>query len=289
MNEGEAAKRKSARQFSAKLKRVLFLYVVGCIIALQGSSLVEWLVDSRLLLLQKTLLVTLVIPGTIALVGMRLFPPKVFRMPLSVWGINVLLMMVFWSGGYFLTGALAYQGDFMSLAIPPDHRIPFRPEWVFVYLTVYFLFILPFFYLEDRKALIAMDLSQFIALALSYTMFIYLPVAFDRPAVEVVDFATWTLSVVQGNDPPWNCFPSTHCIACTISSLALVKYNLKIGLWVGLSTVAVCLSTMFTKQHYVLDVGAGVLLGIAIFFLVRRVIFHSWLGERFGRLLGSGW
>ena len=308
MKESELSVGKSPLLFSAQLKRVLFLYIVGCIIALQLTSLVEWLLVGpgpasgswrvvagpwTLTLggwwLPKTLLVTLVIPGIVTLAGLRLFPPKVIGMPLAVWGINVVVMMIFWAGGYFLTGALAYQGDFMSLAIPIDHRIPFRPEWVFVYLTVYFVFILPFFYLEDRKALIAMDLSQFIALALSYTMFIYLPVAFDRPMVEVVDFATWTLDIVQGQDPPWNCFPSTHCIACTIASLALMKYNRKVGWWVLGSTIFICASTMYTKQHFVLDVVAGVALGAAIFYLVRRVVFHSWLGNRLVRLLGSDW
>ena len=63
MSEGKTPEPKSPLLFSAQLKRVLFLYVVGTIIALQGTSLVEWLVDSRLLLLQKALLVTLVIPG----------------------------------------------------------------------------------------------------------------------------------------------------------------------------------------------------------------------------------
>lgn len=308
MKPTETPESKSPLLFSAQLKRVLFLYVVGCIIALQLISLVEWLVVGgdpvggawhvcagpwTLTIgdwwLPKTLLVSFVIPMTVTLAGIRLFPAKVVRMPSSVWGINAVVMMVFWSGGYVLTGALAYQGDFMSLAIPIDHRIPFRPEWVFVYLTVYFVFVLPFFYLEDRKALIAMDISQFVALGISYTMFIYLPVAYDRPSVEVVDFATWTLSVVQGNDPPWNCFPSTHCIACTISSLALMKYNRKVGWWVLISTIFICASTVFTKQHFVLDVVAGVLLGAAIFYLVRKVVFHSWLGNRLVRLLGSDW
>jgi len=109
------------------------------------------------------------------------------------------------------------------------------------------------------------------------------PVAYERPQIEGYSFAGWALSIVQGKDPAWNCFPSTHCTASTVAALALYFENRKMGIWGLLSTVAICFSTVFTKQHFVLDVVVGVLLGSGIYFLVRCTMMST----RFGGLLAA--
>jgi len=270
-----------------RARRRIFLYFVGLIIALQGTSFVEWLVDSRLLLQIKIAMVAVAIPVAVTILGMRFFPPPPSRIPPLVWSLNAVGLFVFWAGGYLLSGLLAYHGTFMSMAIPLDRHIPFTPEWIFVYLTVYFVFLLPLFYLDDRCKLVTLDLAQMLALTFSYTMFLYCPVAIDRPQIPVTDFASWTVSAVQGNDPPWNCFPSTHCVACTVATLAMIEVNWKLGFWCVLSTVAICISTVMTKQHFVLDAAAGILLGAA-FFLLAKVIVRMTAG-RLESLLGREW
>jgi membrane-associated phospholipid phosphatase len=272
---------------SASVKRILFLYLCGVTISLQATSLIEWMVDLSAVWQVKAPIVLLAGPLAVAFLGYLLFPPSRHDVPPLVWSLNAVVMTVFWGGGYVLAGVLTYGGDFMSLEIPLDRQIPFTPEWIFVYLTVYFVFLMPLFYLEDRRRLVTLDLAQVLSLAFSYTMFLYCPVAIDRPTVEPLDFATWTVAVVQGNDPAWNCFPSTHCVACTVAALAMLESNWKAGYWILLSTVAICISTVMTKQHFVLDAAAGVLLGVSFFFLAKVIVATA--GDRLGRLLGPDW
>ena len=91
------------------------------------------------------------------------------------------------------------------------------------------------------------------------TLFLAMPVAFDRPglATTTPNFAEWALQLVYGRDPPWNCMPSTHCAVAMLSALALLETGRGVG-WFGMFTAAaIGVSTLYTKQHYVVDVLAG--------------------------------
>lgn len=266
---------------SAYSRRMLYLYALGLIFALQLTSIVEALVGITISAPWKVALVVSVAPVLVVGLGVVFYPPREEAMPSRVWLPNALAMLVFWAGGYFLVGQLAGGGPFHSMEIPLDQEIPFRPAWVFVYVTVYPFFLFPLFYLDDPKDLLTVDLAQFLALTMSYVMFVVYPVEYPRAPLVETDFATWALSVVHGQDPAWNCFPSTHCTACTISSLSVMRSNPKLSAWAVLSTAAICISTLMTKQHFVLDVVMGVVLGVASFYsvkaLIRRTTFGDWL------------
>lgn len=262
------------------LKRFLFLYAFGLVLALQATSLMEVFGSFSFPWPIRTFSVGVLLPLIFVYVARRWFPGPEPKLGIRTWGLNALGLFGFWAGGYFLVGSLSYSGEFYSMAIPLDDRIPFAPDWVFIYLTVYGFFLIPLFYLDDKVQLLILDASQGLALSLSYLTFVVYPVAIDRPPVVAADFATWALSLVQAQDPPWNCFPSTHCTACTVAAFALVRANRKFAWWAIPSTLAICVSTVMTKQHFVLDVVAGVLLGSVLYLSVTYLVEKTRWGQR---------
>ena len=79
-------------------------------------------------------------------------------------------------------------------------------------------------------------------------------------------------------DTSFNCFPSLHAAVSTITFYAWYRYyklkpNLKklsITIITFIIATGVILSTLFVKQHYILDEIAGILLA----YLVGRILFN---------------
>ncbi len=71
--------------------------------------------------------------------------------------------------------------------------------------------------------------------------------------------------------PPYNCLPSLHVAHSFVSALAVSQVHRRLGLIALISGTLVALSTLFTKQHYAVDVIAGVLLAFVAYgtFLAR--------------------
>jgi hypothetical protein len=73
------------------------------------------------------------------------------------------------------------------------------------------------------------------------------------------------LSLVQRVDNGRNCMPSMHMSVATYTSLALMP---TIGQLAYVFIVLIALSCLFVKQHQILDLVPGVLLGWLVYMLV---------------------
>ena len=72
-------------------------------------------------------------------------------------------------------------------------------------------------------------------------------------------------------DPPYNCFPSLHVAPSFVSALACSRLGRGLGAASLSAALLVQVSTLFTKQYYVVAVAAGVLLaGVAFLVFLRR-------------------
>jgi membrane-associated phospholipid phosphatase len=80
-------------------------------------------------------------------------------------------------------------------------------------------------------------------------------------------WAVWLIRFVYTNDRTYNAFPSQHLWSTVL--IALFWSHWKPGwrwvLWA--STVIVALSTLFTRQHWILDVFGGTLLAVIGYFI----------------------
>ena len=158
--------------------------------------------------------------------------------------------------------------------IPLDRLVPLRPAWALVYGALYlFLILLPVLVVRQGE-LIRRTLWTYLAVWIAaYVFFVLYPTAAPRPArVAGSGFAAWGLRFLYEADPPYNCFPSLHVAHSFVSAIASRRVHRGLGLAATVCAALVGISTLFTKQHYALDVIAGFLLAaVAALVFLRGV------------------
>src|SRR4029077_8532284 len=112
----------------------------------------------------------------------------------------------------------------------------------------------------------------FIAIWLiAYVCFIAYPTVGPRPAKVLGDgFPEWTLRAIYSSDHRYNCLPSLHVAQCFLAAFACSRVNRRVGLAAMVWAFLVGLSTVYTKQHYVMDVVTGILLAMVGYFVALR-------------------
>lgn len=162
---------------------------------------------------------------------------------------------------YLYIGHMIQNGPVHAPAIWLDVVIPVEPAWAPVYLSLFLAPLLPAFVLHQQE-LIHRTVLAWIAIWLTaYIFFLAWPTEIARPAhVEGDGFLPWMLRAIYASDAPANCFPSLHVAQCFLAAFACSRVHRGVGWAAGAWAAAVAVSTLFTKQHYVLDALAGIVL-----------------------------
>jgi hypothetical protein len=152
----------------------------------------------------------------------------------------------------------------LPLETPPDAHVPFVPEFVFAYLLYYPWLLLPALVLPRRedfnRALLAFLLMQ----ALAIIVYLVFPSRMVRPDIGGLPdgLATELIAWVYRTDRGWNLIPSLHvahsCLGAMLCRVHCRRAFPIAALGAGLITA----STVLVKQHYVIDIPAGVLLAL---------------------------
>lgn len=155
-----------------------------------------------------------------------------------------------------------------------DRELPLIASWAIVYGALYlFLILLPVFVAREEE-LIRRTVHAYLLIWITSYVFFFLvfPTAAPRPARVIGEgFAVWGLRALYSSDPPYNCFPSLHVAHSFVSAAACGRVHRRLGIIATICATLVGLSTVFTKQHYVLDVVAGGFLAwVAYFMFLRR-------------------
>lgn len=184
-------------------------------------------------------------------------------------------------GSWFFWGVLYFGAAHVT--DPPTARIfddtilarlPLVPAFTPVYLGVHVFSVVPYCVLPETRVLRRYLLGNLLLVSLSAIAWVTLPVRLDRPpfAADVSGFGAWLLHSVYRFDPTTNCFPSAHCSVAVYAAIALRAAPRPIFLWGIMTAVAICASTIFTKQHYLADVAMGAILAaLAAYAITRRL------------------
>lgn len=283
----------------SRIVRLLILfYLIGITTAAQIFFFLETFFPLPISYFAKSLLITILIPLFGIIIGMWidcwLKRSNKFFIVIPVadadansvwykkydWLIYGLVMFGIWSGLYFWIAESRIDSVKHTMVVEFDQKIPFVPEWVWIYLTVYMIYLIPLFGLTERR-LLKLVMSSYITVMLICYIFFYLyPVEYPRPDLVVKDFSTWALNLVYKNDRPWNCFPSSHCAMAMMAALVLLEIEWVFGLWGMIVAISIGVSTLFTKQHFILDVIGGFSLSILVYYLYFKSRFIDLLGKK---------
>lgn len=154
---------------------------------------------------------------------------------------------------------------------PLDGYIPFCEWFIFPYCSWFFLLagVMALLWWYDTPSYNKLCLMMFSGMTFCLIVYMILPNGLDlRPAAEAVgrdNIAMRIMRLIWKADAPNNVCPSIHCQSSGCMALAFSKSKLaehrpwlKILAWgwAGL----ICVSTLFTKQHSVIDVVCGLAL-----------------------------
>ena len=154
-----------------------------------------------------------------------------------------------------------------------DRALPLVPAWALVYGALYlFLILLPVFVVREDEHVRRTVFAYLLVWISAYVVFfVVYPTAAPRPAKVIGEgFAVWGLRALYSSDPPYNCFPSLHVAHSFVSALTCFRMHRGLGIVATICATLVALSTLFTKQHYVLDAIAGVFLAFVAYGLFLR-------------------
>ncbi|MEO6917802.1 MAG: phosphatase PAP2 family protein [Collimonas sp.] len=175
---------------------------------------------------------------------------------------------------YPLANLLAAQKHITrNVALPFESALPFVPWMIIPYLSSGFFFAISFAWVRSADDLRVLSQRLLLATVCATLVFAWYPLQFSmaRPAIDNPLFAGLfaLLSVV---DRPYNQLPSLHVAFCFIFWRSLqTSFVPKPGRTILSGWLAlVAIATVFTYQHQVLDVVAGLMLGWAATLLVRH-------------------
>lgn len=146
-------------------------------------------------------------------------------------------------------------------AIAWDAAIPLVPAWSVVYGSLFLAALLPVFVVHQQELVRRVILAFLSVWLFAYVCFIAWPTVTPRPReLAGDDFFTWLLRGIHGADIRYNCFPSLHVAQCFLAAFAVDRVHRGVGRFAFAWATLVALATLFTKQHYVLDAIAGVVM-----------------------------
>lgn len=148
----------------------------------------------------------------------------------------------------------------------PIDIFPLWPAWVVPYLLCYpfWLFSMIWFIrkMEDRlfRALLA---ASFLMLAVANSIFVFFPTYVREMTFQGNDIFVFFLRFLHEDAGRYSAFPSGHVYITTLVALFFSRwYPQQKLLWI-LILITVSLSTLFTGQHYILDVLGGYVIALA--------------------------
>ena len=216
--------------------------------------------------------------------------PENMRLPL-------LLAIICNTAAYYGTRFVTRGWYHFNLSNGLDDRIPFVPWTVAIYLGCYLFWVVNYILgcRQDERTVFRFISADFVAKLVCLVIFLVFPTTNIRPAVEGTSFWDMVMVWLYAADAADNLFPSIHCLTSWFCLIA-VRDNPKIPGWYKaaslLFAIAVCVSTLTTKQHVIIDVAGGIVLAEGSYLLVVKSGFsrrYAHCLKRLNRkLIGGG-
>lgn len=147
-----------------------------------------------------------------------------------------------------------------------DQSVPFLPGTVWIYFSDYAL-VAAAFMLQTTWAEVRRYVKTYLALlVVGAVIHLSWPTVFPRETfpLDGGTFSARALATLRGVDAATSCLPSMHVAGSYLAAFSLWRH--RPGLFGGflLWATAIAVSTLTTKQHYLVDIFAGLFLAAAI-------------------------
>ncbi|MHA6531630.1 phosphatase PAP2 family protein [Paenibacillus sp. BAC0078] len=177
----------------------------------------------------------------------------------------LLLMLIFPVLGKMYAWVNKPRGKVYHLMTSWDNAIPFVKYFALPYsVWIFYIYLcLFYFFKNDLRVYYRALLIYTVCACICYGIYSVVQTTVPRPELVGHDVFTLIVRFVYHRDQPFNCFPSIHVFSSymvfrlTASSGFRNKWNM---LLIGGMSGMIILSTLFIKQHAILDGLAGIML-----------------------------
>jgi len=171
----------------------------------------------------------------------------------SIFGFGTLIIALYLITNYFQI----FECKIIPL-LPNESNIPCLESTFVIYLSLFIYVPLILFILPKQYFITCSEMLLWVTLGY-FVLFVVFPTTYPREEKQWSDISLWILNI----DMPTNVFPSLHIF--WVTSLALVylavQRNWK-GMLIIVWAILICISTLTTKQHYVLDIVVSIVISI---------------------------
>ncbi|MDD6879235.1 MAG: phosphatase PAP2 family protein [bacterium] len=187
--------------------------------------------------------------------------------------LSIILIILFQTITYFFVKFSPIKVNIIGSSI--NDKIPFISYFIYPYISWYLmLFLIPFILSirDDKKFNIYLK-TTFVCICVATIIYFLYPTAIIRDGIETHTFTDKIVNVIYLLDTPnVNCFPSMHCIISFIFIFVTIRngnlsrsFRVITFFW----SLLVILSTMFVKQHIILDVVSAFVLSFAVYMIIN--------------------
>ena len=189
----------------------------------------------------------------------------------------LVLCTLLWLIAYFFINRLQVEPQRRrNFSLPIDRKIPFVPAFAWVYFSIEVFVLHPFLILSDERQFYWMFTCFLLNTFIFSLIHVVLPSKVERlEQANTGGIAGKMIRQWQKTCRPYGNFPSMH----TGFSVPVVIANyMALGVIAGSITlvwaVLIALSTLFLKQHYIIDVLAALALGMLVSALTFWMIWQ---------------
>ena len=139
-----------------------------------------------------------------------------------------------------------------------DHSISFLPIFIIPYILwyAYIFCYLAYFCFKDTKVYLKTVILIVIGELICYVIYFFFQTTVPRPTLVGDNLINNLVQWVYTKDKPVNCFPSIHVLTTFIimlASLHIKNKHLAHTICIHLVGTLIIISTLFVKQHVILD------------------------------------
>lgn len=186
--------------------------------------------------------------------------------------------MLVYAGARMIAG----EWEHYDIEGPLDRLIPFWPPSAVIYIGCYLFWAVNYVIIagQEKEEMCRFFAADFLSRLVCFVCFLAFPTTNTRPDIGPDGFWNQVMLLVYQIDAADNLFPSIHCLVSWFCYIG-IRGRAQIPKWYRgascLMAVLVCISTLTTRQHVLIDVAGGVLLAEFCYRIARKpVIYQSY-------------
>ena len=198
--------------------------------------------------------------------------PKYAHIPLAV-------TLIFRYSQYFFTKLITEDHVHYDLSLPIDDVIPFVPFFILFYVLAYIQWFSSYVFhaKAGKDEFYHLMMIDIITNIIGMICFLVIPTTIVRPEITENGIFESITKLIYHLDTPVNLFPSMHCVTswiCFKGALMMKNTPKWYPFLQFVFTLFVFASTVFVKQHFFIDIIAGVVFVEISAFISKR--FSVW-------------